>query len=86
MQFGRMRISLSDYHSLRYRGEALYERESLEKRGLGEESLERGLLLQLGPTLEASPIRYGGDDLLDENPIHPEREILWCEFHSLERG
>ena len=67
--FGRMKISRSEYHSLRHIGEALWKRESLEERGLGEESLERGLLLQRGPTVEANPIRFGEGDPLDANPI-----------------
>ena len=48
----------------------LGERESLEERGLGEgESLERDLLLQLGPASEANPIRFGEGDPLEANPI-----------------
>ena len=42
--------------------------------------------MQLGPSVEASPIRYEGEDLLDENPNRSERVILWSEFHSLREG
>ena len=43
-------------------------RESLEERGLGErESLERGLLEELGPASGANPIRLGEGDPLEAN-------------------
>ena len=49
-------------------------------------ALEKGSCCNQAQDVQASPIRYGGDDLLDENPIRSERVILWCEFHSFERG
>ena len=72
----------------------LGERESLEERGLGEgESLERGLLLELGPGSEAKPIRFGEGDPLDANhiwccegdPLDANR-IWCCEGDSLENS